>query len=291
MAAASAVAGAMTAFIFAGVMLYVFRGGADADPTKATVRGVEAGKADPLSGPWIDLTHPFNASTIYWPTEKGFVLTRGANGFTPNGYYYSANRFTAAEHGGTHIDAPIHFHADRHTVEQIELDRLIGEALVVDATAQCAADPDYEIGLEDLRAWEVLHRRPLAAAIVLLRTGWSRRWPDRRNYLGVEGDGPKAVAELRFPGLAPEAARWLVDFRQPKAVGIDTASIDRGRSERFESHIALCGANVPIFENVARLEALPAAGARVIALPMKIDGGSGAPLRIVAILPASGGEE
>jgi kynurenine formamidase len=253
-------------------------------PARTSVASAAAAP-DRLAGRWIDLTHPFDESTIYWPTEKGFALERGGAGVTPKGYYYAANRFAAAEHGGTHIDAPIHFHVDRHTVDEIELERLMGEALVVDATTQCAVDPDYEIGVADLRAWEIAQRRPLAGGIVLLRTGWSRRWADRRAYLGTDATGPAAVAELRFPGLAPEAARWLVEQRRPLAVGIDTASIDRGRSERFESHVALCGANVPIFENVDQLDALPAVGAQVVALPMKIGGGSGAPLRIVALVP------
>lgn len=237
-----------------------------------------------LAGTWIDLTHPFDAQTIYWPTERGFVLERGNNGPTAKGYYYAANRFAAAEHGGTHIDAPIHFHADRHTVDQIELERLCGTAAVIDVSKQCAADRDYQIGLADLRAWEEQNRRQLVDVIVLLRTGWSSRWPDREQYLGTASHGPEAIKQLHFPGLEPEAARWLVEHRAPKAVGIDTASIDFGQSTHFASHVALCNKNIPIFENVMSLERLPAHGALVFALPMKIAGGSGGPLRIVALV-------
>ena len=96
------------------------------------------------------------------------------------------------------------------------------------------------------------------------------------------GGGEAAVAELSFPGLDPAAAEWLVENRGVKAVGIDTASIDRGKSTRFEAHVALMTRNVPAFENVANLERLPATGAFVVALPVKIRGGSGGPLRIVA---------
>jgi kynurenine formamidase len=95
------------------------------------------------------------------------------------------------------------------------------------------------------------------------------------------------VAQLRFPGLAPEAARWLVQQRRIRAIGIDTASIDHGPSTHFGAHVILCGAEVPIFENVADLSLLPPQGAFVVALPMKIAGGSGGPLRIVARLPES----
>ena len=119
----------------------------------------------------------------------------------------------------------------------------------------------------------------------MLKTGFGRRWADRAAYLGTDKSGASAVADLHFPGLAPEAARWLVEHRAIKAIGIDTASIDHGQSQTFQSHVTLFKHNVPAFENVANLDKLPAAGATVIALPMKIGGGSGAPLRIIAIKP------
>jgi len=247
-------------------------------PVAADARGIAAGR-------WIDLTHAFDAATIYWPTEKGFQFEPGDNGLTPKGYYYAANRFTTAEHGGTHLDAPRHFAAGRHTADQVEPERLVGEAAVIDVTAKCAADPGYEVTADDFVAWEERHGRQLLDVIVLLRTGWAGRWGDREAYLGTAATGPEAVAQLRFPGLAPEAAKWLVEHRRVKAVGIDTASIDHGPSTLFGSHVALCSANVPIFENVADLAALPEQGSFVAALPMKIAGGSGGPLRILARLP------
>ncbi len=240
-------------------------------------------------GRWIDLTHAFDSTTIYWPTERGFTFEPGRNGPTPKGYYYAANRFETAEHGGTHLDAPRHFSATGQTADAIPPARLVGEAAVVDVTERCAADADYEITADDLVAWETAHGRQLGDVILLLRTGWGRRWGDRGRYLGTERMGPDAVAELHFPGLAPEAAEWLVKHRRVKAVGIDTASIDHGPSTHFGSHVALCGANVPVFENVAALDELPASGTFVAALPMKIAGGSGGPLRIVARLPGPAG--
>ena len=234
---------------------------------------------------WVDLTHPFGADTIYWPTEKGFLFDQGNNGVNAKGYYYAANRFTSAEHGGTHLDAPRHFSAGGQTADEIPVERLVGDAVVIDVAAKCAANPVYEISADDLVAWEREQGRQLVDCIVLLRTGWASRWPDRTAYLGTDLHGTEGVARLRFPGLSPLAAKWLAEHRRPKAVGIDTASIDHGPSTHFESHQVFCGANIPVFENVAALDGVPATGAFVAALPMKIAGGSGGPLRIVARLP------
>ena len=237
------------------------------------------------AGRLVDLTHTFDGRTIYWPTESGFELIRGPAGITKRGYYYAANRFAAAEHGGTHLDAPIHFFQDRNTVDEIPLERLIGEAVVVDVTSSCAENPDYQVGIGDLRRWETRHNRQLVDVILLLRTGYSRYWRDRKRYLGTDKTGPEAVADLHFPGLEPAAAGWLVEHRAIKSIGLDTPSIDYGQSQQFRSHVTLCQHNVPAFENVANLSALPTAGATLLALPMKIGGGSGAPLRIVAVIP------
>ncbi|MCB9923158.1 MAG: cyclase family protein [Planctomycetaceae bacterium] len=237
------------------------------------------------SGEIVDLTHSFDQDTIYWPTETGFRLIRGKAGITEKGYYYSANRFAAAEHGGTHLDAPIHFFDARNTVDQIPLEKLVGEAVVIDVTKSCAESVDYQVDVADLHRWEATHDRQLVDVIVLLRTGHSRHWNDRERYLGTDKVGPEAVADLHFPGLAPAAALWLVEHRSIKAIGIDTPSIDHGQSDRFQSHVTLCGHNLPVFENVASLQKLPTEGALVVALPMKIGGGSGAPLRIVAFMP------
>lgn len=236
-------------------------------------------------GRLVDLTHSFGEDTIYWPTAEGFVLEKGPAGVTEKGYYYSANAFRAAEHGGTHIDAPVHFHQGGDSVDEVPLERLIGEAALVDVSAQCAEDRDHQVQVDDLLADEAEHGRIPSGAIVLLRTGFGRFWPDPERYLGTAQRGAEAVADLRFPGLHPEAARWLVRERAVSAVGLDTASIDHGSSERFEAHQALFAHGVPAFENLARLDELPARGFHVVALPMKIRGGSGGPLRALAIVP------
>jgi kynurenine formamidase len=232
----------------------------------------------------IDLTHSFDDQTIYWPTEDGFKLIREAAGISDKGYYYAANRFMCAEHGGTHIDAPIHFFEKGQTVDQVPLDRLVGPGACVDVSAKCAADRDYQVAVEDFEKWEADNKASLEKRIVLIRTGFGRHWPGRQKYLGTAEQGKAAVAKLHFPGLDPAAAEWLIARRQIRAVGIDTASIDHGQTRTYPTHQRLFRDAVPAFENVAAMEKLPANNFRVIALPMKIKGGSGAPCRIVAIL-------
>ena len=240
---------------------------------------------DPLrTGTWIDLSHDFSAETIYWPTAKPFALEVVSAQRTPAGFYYAANNFSAAEHGGTHLDAPVHFAEGKLSADQIPLDRLVGQAVVVDVAAEADRNADYLADLPALQRWEQAHGRIPDGAIVLFRTGWDARWPDRARYLGTTRIGPEAVPELHFPGLDSTAARWLVAERAVKAVGIDTPSIDYGQSTTFMTHRILFERDVPAFENVAHLDRLPPTGSFVIALPMKIKGGSGGPLRIVAVV-------
>ena len=260
-------------------------------PSSAPAAAQEA----PLTGPdteIVDLTHPFGESTIYWPTAEPFALEVVSEGQTAAGWY-AAKSFCAAEHGGTHLDAPIHFAEGARTSAEIPLEDLIGDAVVIDVAAAAAADPDLEIGVEALGAWESANGAIPARAIVLLRTGWGERWPDAERYLGTAARGQDAVADLHFPGLSEEGAARLVE-RGVRAVGIDTASIDRGQSTEFRAHRVLAAANVPIFENVANLDRVIVRGATIVALPMKIEGGTGGPLRIVAlqprILPGAPGE-
>ena len=232
----------------------------------------------------VDLSHAFNRRTIYWPTAQQFRLTKVADGETEGGWHYAANNFRAAEHGGTHLDAPIHFARDGNSADEIPLRKLAGAAVNVDVRAKANADRDYLVSVADLEAFEATHGRIAADTIVLLRTGWARHWPDARRYMGTADRGADAVPNLHFPGLSEAAARWLVEQRRIKAVGIDTASIDRGQSTALEAHRVLGAAQVPVFENVANLDRLPAKGFHVIALPMKIEGGSGGPLRALALV-------
>jgi kynurenine formamidase len=231
----------------------------------------------------VDLTHPYDEKTLYWPTSPStFQLTELQKGKTPAGFFYSANSFCTPEHGGTHLDAPIHFSERGRASDAIPVEQLVGVGIRVDVSDKCAKNRDYRVSVADLTAWEIRNGRIPEGAIVLLQTGWAARWNDRAAYLGTAKTGPEAVPELHFPGLDPEAARWLVQSRSVKAVGLDTPSIDHGQSALFESHVILFAANVPALENVAAMDALPVKNFVVAALPMKIKGGSGGPLRIAA---------
>ena len=237
------------------------------------------------AGELVDLSHAYDQQTIFWPTSERFRLQKDADGITPAGFYYASNSFFTAEHGGTHLDAPVHFAQGKQSVDQIPLERFFGPALVVDVTEASEKNADYQVTVEDLTRAEADGGAIPTDAIILLRTGFSRRWPDAARYLGTAERGAEAVAKLHFPGLHPDAAKWLV-AKGVRAVGIDTASIDYGQSTLFESHRILYAANLPAFENLAALDRLPARGAFIVALPMKIAGGSGAPLRAVGILPS-----
>ena len=250
----------------------------------ASAEGDVAGVFDGRSGRWVDLTHAFSPEAVYWPTARPFTLDTVSFGVTPGGWFYSSFDFAASEHGGTHLDAPIHFAEGRLAADEIPLSGLMGPAAVVDVSGR--ADPDYLVSVADLQGWEAEHGKLPDGGILLLHTGWGARYGDRAAYLGTDVTGPDAVPLLHFPGLDPEAARWLVAERGVVAVGIDTPSIDRGQSTTFESHVVLYTQNVVGFENVANLDQLPASGSYVVALPMKIRGGSGGPLRIVAFLPS-----
>lgn len=235
-------------------------------------------------GAWIDLSHAFDEATIYWPTADGFRLDTVFEGTTDSGFYYSAYNYCAAEHGGTHLDAPVHFAEGKQAMHEIPLEHLIGDAVVVDVSENALKNPDFQVTVADFEAWEKQHGRLPEGAIILLRTGYGQYWPDRVRYMGTAERGPTAVAKLHFPGLHPDAARWLTTERRIHAIGLDTPSIDYGQSTLFESHQILFQQNIPAFENLANLDKLPPTGLWVAALPMKIKHGSGGPLRIVALV-------
>lgn len=232
----------------------------------------------------VDLTHPYNAETIYWPTSPSrFELTELAFGETPGGWFYSAYALCTPEHGGTHFDAPVHFSANGAPVHGVPLEDLIAPGVVIDVSAQAAADPNYRLTAEDVLEFEAFHGEIEAGTIVLLRTGWSDRWPDTAEYLG--DDTPGDVSGLSFPGYGQEAGRLLVQQRGVVLLGIDTASIDHGPSQDFAVHVLTAASNVGALENLTRLDQLPPTGFTLFALPIVIEGGSGAPVRVVALLP------
>ncbi len=239
---------------------------------------------EPLAGEWVDLTHDLAPDSVFWPTADEYRHEEVSHGHTPGGWFYSSYNIFLSEHGGTHLDAPIHFAEGRQTADAIPLDSLIGPAAVIDVSAASAADRDYRFTVADLENWESDNGPLPERAIVLFHTGFAKFWPDRKAYMGTDLRGEEGVANLHFSGLSDELARLLVE-RGVRAVGLDTPSLDYGQSQDFIAHRVLLDKDIPGFENVANLDKLPAKGATVIALPTKIAEGSGAPLRIVALVP------
>jgi kynurenine formamidase len=234
----------------------------------------------------VDLSHALGASTVFWPTSPtAFTLEKLAYGKTEGGYFYSAYSLCTPEHGGTHLDAPIHFFEGGQTTEQVPLEKLIAPAVVIDVAGRTVKDRDYRATTEDVLGFEGRHGRIARGTIVLLRTGWSSHWPNAKAYLGDATPGD--ASKLSFPSFGADAARLLVEERGVAALGVDTASLDYGRSTDFQVHRIAAAKNVPGFENLTALDHLPPRGAFVIALPMKIEGGSGGPLRAVALVPKS----
>jgi kynurenine formamidase len=232
----------------------------------------------------VDLTHAYDETTLYWPTSpSAFEMKTLAEGMTPGGYYYSSYAFCTPEHGGTHLDAPVHFAKGGKAMGDLPLAQLVAPAVVIDVTKQAAADAAYLVTRADVDAFERTHGRIPAGSMVLIRTGWSRFWPNRKQYFG--DDTPGDASKLRFPGYGEEATRVLVQERNVAMLGIDTASIDHGPSTTFIAHRIGAEAGVANLENLTNLEALPPTGAVVVALPMKIAKGSGGPVRVVALVP------
>ena len=234
---------------------------------------------------WIDLSHRYDSTTLYWPNnKKGFEHITEAEGKTALGYYYSSYRICTPEHGGTHLDAPIHFAENKFTIDQLPLRSLTGDAVVIDVSTKALVNRDYQVSVEDIENWEKENKRIPDDTIILFRTGYGQFYPDREKYFGTSKTGKEAIPELHFPGIGSETTQWLVEKRNIKALGLDTPSMDYGQSKEFKTHRILLGHNKPGFENLANLDQLPSKGLYIVALPMKIAKGSGAPLRIIATL-------
>jgi kynurenine formamidase len=239
---------------------------------------------DPAQTKMIDLTHAFDEKSLYWPTSPtGFEHKMLTKGKTQGGWFYSAAAFCAPEHGGTHLDAPIHFFEGGDSSATVPLEKLVAPAIVIDVSAKAEAEADYRLSVAEIDEWEKAHTKIAPGTIVLLRTGWSKYYPDRKRYFG--DDSPGDASKLHFPSYGVEAAKLLVEQRKVAAIGVDTASIDYGASKDFAVHQVAAAANVPAFENLTNLDKLPDEGAIVVALPMKIGDGTGGPLRGIALLP------
>ena len=235
------------------------------------------------AGQLVDLSHAYDANAIFWPTADPFRLDKVADGVTPAGYYYAANNFFTSEHGGTHIDAPVHFAQGHQAVDEIPVDRFAGRG----GRRRRDEGRGSQSGLPGLG-------RRLSARGTGRADPAGRDRADPVRFLAAMAgcrpvsrhgrEGADAVSRTSLSGASPGRREWLIAERKIKAIGIDTASIDYGQSALFESHRLLYERDIPAFENLTSLERLPERGAYIVALPMKIRGGSGAPLRAIAIV-------
>lgn len=225
----------------------------------------------------IDLSYAINDKLVPWPGDTRWFEAAVNASVEKNGYF--TRSFWMLEHYGTHLDAPIHFPPGKTPVDKIFPQRLFGPAVVLDVRSDGQASPDYQLPASRVAEWEKRHGAIPAGAIILLRTGWAARWPDAVRYRNQDAHGT-----MHFPGFSVEAVRVLI-ARGVSGIGCDTMSADPGASKDFEVHRAVLGAGLYQLENLADLSALPEAGAFLIVAPIKLEGGSGGPVRVFALLP------
>jgi kynurenine formamidase len=232
----------------------------------------------------VDLTYALNEKSIYWPGEnyEPFRLKTIAT-LENDGVLSKA--FCMPEHLGTHIDAPNHFERNQPSVERIPPDQLLAKGVVIDISSAAMADPDYRLSVADVTRWEAEQGPIEAQSVVIARTGWGRFWNQPARYKNQDVRG-----QMHFPGFSAEAARFLLDQRDIRGIGIDTMSIDHGLSKDFAVHHAINRRGRYGLENLAQLECLPARGFYLIIAPIKIETGTGGPTRVFAILPVPRGE-
>ncbi|HXJ18431.1 MAG TPA: cyclase family protein [Candidatus Polarisedimenticolia bacterium] len=245
---------------------------ATATGTVAQLAGIAAGRTRV-----IDMTYTINGKLPAWPGDNRTFEAQVVA--TPQKEGYFARSFWMLEHYGTHLDAPAHFPPGKTTLDQLPVSHFFGPAVVIDVRAEAAKNADYRLTSARVKKWEAAHGRIPAGAIVLLRTGWASRWPDQGRYRNMDAQGA-----MHFPGFSVDGAKLLI-ARGAVGLGIDTLSVDYGPSKDFEVHRVDLPAGLYNLENLANLDQLPEIGAYLIVAPIKIEGGSGGPVRVFAILP------
>jgi len=228
----------------------------------------------------VDLTYPFAEGMPYWPGRLQEPFSHTVEEVRPRVW---GGCFTMAEHMGTHVDAPKHFVADGRTTGELRLDEMISLGIVIDVSDKAERDPDYSLTVDDVLRWERQHGQIPSRATVLLHSGWGQRWHDFDAYLNKDAEGV-----LHFPGFSGEVARFLVEEREITALGLDTLSADnmiRTLAEDSPVHRTVHEADGLIIENLARLDQLPVRDFILVVAPIPIEGGTGAPARVFALIP------
>jgi len=223
----------------------------------------------------VDLSHPIHPHMSVWPGSVPF--TRVCLMDYPQGYRY--DKFEMGESTGTHVDAPAHFIPGGRCIDQIPATDLVVPAVVIDVQAKTGMNSDYRLTAEDIQDWEARHHPIPAGALVIVNTGWHKRFHDPGRYLNCD-----AEKVLHFPGIGRSAGEFLVR-RDVAGVGIDTLSIDYGPSTDFPAHKVILGAGKYQIENLANLDALPPTGATMVIGLLYVTQGAEAPARVLALLP------
>jgi kynurenine formamidase len=238
-------------------------------------QGAESLKTRLVATRVVDLTHKLHNDMAYWPGGVPFtktVLVDYRQG-------YLLHRFEMGENTGTHVDAPAHFVQGKKGIDELALSELIAPAVVIDVRDKARANPDYQLSARDVEAWEEKHGRIPAGSLVILNSGWHKRFNEPKSYINMD-----AAKIMHFPGFGADSAKLLVE-RNVAGIGIDTLSIDFGASKTFDAHLVMLRANKYQIENLANLDALPPTGATMFVGVLPVQGGSQAQARVVAFLP------
>ncbi|GAA1626239.1 cyclase family protein [Leucobacter chromiireducens] len=237
----------------------------------------------------VDLTNPLSSETPTLRLPDPFAnlidfSLEEVSRFNEPGPFWMHHNIHTGEHIGTHLDAPMHWISGRdgHDVASIAPERLIGPAVVIDVTAQVAANPDHLVTVADLQAWEAEHGPLPENGWVLFRSGWDRYADDQEAFLNADDTGSHT------PGMTAEAALWLAQETKISGVGVETVGIDAGRGAEldppFPAHYHLLGNDKYGITSLQNLAQLPTTGAVIVVAPLPIVGGGGSPSRIYALI-------
>lgn len=225
---------------------------------------------------WVDLTHELSPATPHW-YGFGDLTTEVIYDFSPDCIFHSDKYTIPAGQFGTHVDAPGHFVQGARTLDQMTLKEMVYPLVVIDKSAACAADADYELTIADLQEWEQEHGPIPEGAFVAFRSDWSKR-PDMNNY--DENNRP------HYPGWKLDALHWLVEERHIGAIGHETADTDApGANVNFAGEIYILETDRLQVELMTNLDALPPTGAVIFVTFPKVKNGVGFPARVFAVYP------
>ncbi|WP_158734837.1 cyclase family protein [Alteribacillus sp. YIM 98480] len=238
----------------------------------------------------VDLTQTLNEDTPVIQLPPPFKNTGGfkfmpLSEYDENGPVCYWNDFVAGEHCGTHFDAPIHWISgkDGDSVDTMPVKNMIGEACVIDITKKAEVNPDYCLTVSDIKEFEEKHGKISSHSFVLVHAGWDKYNDDHEKYFNVGEDG-----HPHTPGVSQEASIFLIEERDILGIGVETVGTDAGIAGTFDppfpNHHYMHKANKYGIAQLANVDKLPARGAVLIVNPLKIERGSGSPLRVLALV-------